>query len=330
MGDSVFKHLPSGKMVVVPRLGEREKIVLETHRGMGHYGVQRVLDRLQQNYWWRGMGDAVVRVIRACLSCARVKAGFRESGKELQPLPIRGMGYRWGVDFAGPLAVTPRGNKWILVCIEHFSKWVELIPLPSKSSANAARGLLEGVLSRYGAPGEVITDRGGEFQAEFDLLLTKHEITHRLASREHPQATICNSEEESETHGGGGGDEAMDCSRRRVLACIACASDRCNAIDTIRRNHVHNKLMEGLDHAHSLDANVADSTKSGRHTSPFPPFSLTFPFSPCSLGAAFGAWPATNPHSRACQFWRFIIVSGPLDHLLVPFAPPSPPPPHSN
>ena len=43
------------------------------------------------------------------------------------------------------------------------------------------------MLSRYGAPREVLTDRGGEFQAEFDDLLTKHEITHRLASRDHPQ-----------------------------------------------------------------------------------------------------------------------------------------------
>ena len=188
MGSSIFKQLSGGRMVVVPKEVEREGIALETHRGMGHYGVQRVLDRLQQNYWWRGMGDTVVRIVRACLSCARVKAGFKESGKELQPLPIRGMGYRWGVDFAGPLATTPWGNKWILVCIEHFSKWVELIPLPSKSSANAARGLLEGVLSRYGAPGEVLTDRGGEFMGEFDALLAKHEITHRLASRDHPQA----------------------------------------------------------------------------------------------------------------------------------------------
>ena len=46
-------------------------------------------------------------------------------------------------------------------------------------------------------------------------------------------ATICNSEEESGTRGGGGGTTAMDCPRRRVLVCIACASDRCNAIDTL-------------------------------------------------------------------------------------------------
>ena len=109
------------------------------------------------------MGDTVISTVRACHSCAQTKAGFKESGKELQPSPIRGLGYRWGVYFAGPLAVTDSGNKYVLVCIEHFTKWVELVPLPSKSSKGAARGLLEGVLSRYGAPGEVITDIGGEF-----------------------------------------------------------------------------------------------------------------------------------------------------------------------
>ena len=71
-----------------------------------------------------------------------------------------------------------------------------------------------------------------------------------------------NSEEESGTRGGGGGNKAMDCSTHRVLACIACASDRCNTIDTLLRNNVRNKLLEGPDPAHSLDANVAHSTKN--------------------------------------------------------------------
>ena len=74
----------------------------------------------------------------------------------------------------------------MLVCIEHFTKWVELIPHPSKSSKDAARALLDGVLSRYGAPGEVLTDHGREFQGEFQTLLAAYEITHRLSSREHP------------------------------------------------------------------------------------------------------------------------------------------------
>ena len=40
----------------------------------------------------------------------------------------------------------------------HKAKWVELIPLPSKYSKDSAREFLKEVLSRYGAPGEVLTD----------------------------------------------------------------------------------------------------------------------------------------------------------------------------
>ena len=66
MADGVYKILPSGDMVVVPRMADRESITLEAHSKMGHYGVQRVLDRLQQNYWWRGMGDTVISTVRSC------------------------------------------------------------------------------------------------------------------------------------------------------------------------------------------------------------------------------------------------------------------------
>ena len=50
MADGVQKLLPGRAMVVVPRVGDRTPLALETHRTMGHFGVQRVLDRLQKNY----------------------------------------------------------------------------------------------------------------------------------------------------------------------------------------------------------------------------------------------------------------------------------------
>ena len=50
LGDGVMKLLPGGAMVVVPQLQDRQAIALDTHRTMGHFGVQRVLDRLQKNY----------------------------------------------------------------------------------------------------------------------------------------------------------------------------------------------------------------------------------------------------------------------------------------
>ena len=96
--------------------------------------------------------------------------------------------FRWGIDFAGPMLSTRRGNKFVLVCIEHCTKWVELIPLPSKSSEGVARAFLENIISRFGVPGVVLTDGGTEFQGEFQVLLTQQQITHRVTSRDNPQA----------------------------------------------------------------------------------------------------------------------------------------------
>ena len=76
------------------------------------------------------------------MPCARTKAGFRVSGRELQPLHLQGLMFRWGIDFAGPLPTTKRGNRFVLICIEHMTKWVELIALPSKASSNVARSYL--------------------------------------------------------------------------------------------------------------------------------------------------------------------------------------------
>jgi transposase InsO family protein len=70
--------------------------------------------------------------------------------------------------------------------IEHFSKWIELVPIPEKTSHHTAAAL-RGVLCRYGAPAEVLTDQGKEFQGKFAELLTKLLIDHRLTSRDHPQ-----------------------------------------------------------------------------------------------------------------------------------------------
>ena len=189
LAHNIYKiHNDGRQMLLIPSPSERDRLVQKIHRDMGHFGIHRVLDRLKKNYWWKGMDETVKRVIQACVPCARAKAGFRVSSTELQPLRLSGVMFRWGIDFAGPLPITSRGNRYVLVCIEHCTKWVELIPLPSKASVYVARAFLENVISRYGVPGEVLTDQGTEFQGEFHTLLNKQEITHRVISRDNPQA----------------------------------------------------------------------------------------------------------------------------------------------
>ncbi|KAH8952462.1 hypothetical protein BDL97_09G086500 [Sphagnum fallax] len=104
------------------------------------------------------------------------------------PLAYYGLGYRWSLDFAGPLPLTVRHNKYVLVMVEHFSKWIELVPSPDKSSEGVAYAFLDRVLSHFGAPTEVLTDQGTEFQGEFQVLCDKALIDHRTTFRDHPEA----------------------------------------------------------------------------------------------------------------------------------------------
>jgi len=113
---------------------------------------------------------------------------FNSQSPVLHPLPIRGLMYRWNLDTAGPFQPTIRGHTRVLVCVEHFSKFVEVFPLKDKSSAEITYHFLHGVIARYGAPAEVLTDGGGEFQSEFDDLLLKCMIDHRVTSAHHPEA----------------------------------------------------------------------------------------------------------------------------------------------
>jgi hypothetical protein len=89
----------------------------------------------------------------------------------LSPLLIQGMFYRWSCDLVGELPQTSRGNVYIMIMIEHFSKWVELVALPDKSSHNTSQAFLQQVLSRSGACAECLTDQGSEFKGKFQDLL---------------------------------------------------------------------------------------------------------------------------------------------------------------
>jgi hypothetical protein len=75
-----------------------------------------------------------------------------------------------------------------MVCVEAWTKHVEMIPLRDKSAEEVANAFLSNVLARFSAPAEVVTDNGTEFQGAFAALLEQCFIDHRHTSPNHPQA----------------------------------------------------------------------------------------------------------------------------------------------
>jgi hypothetical protein len=99
-----------------------------------------------------------------------------------------GLGYRWSLDFINPLSLTPRHNRYVLVMIDHFSKWLELVPLSNCNNEGAAYPFLDIMFNKFGAPIKVFTDQGTKFRGDFQDLCEKPLINHWTISRYHPNA----------------------------------------------------------------------------------------------------------------------------------------------
>nr|GEW31292.1 hypothetical protein [Tanacetum cinerariifolium] len=66
----------------------------------------------------------------------------------------------WGIDFMGPFP-SSRGNKYILVAIDYFPKWVEARALPTNDVRVVK--FLKSLFARFGTPRAIISDRGTHF-----------------------------------------------------------------------------------------------------------------------------------------------------------------------
>jgi hypothetical protein len=90
-----------------------------------------------------------------------------------------GLFYRWGLDYVGELPPSAQGNKYALVFIDYYSKWVEVFPVPKADAVTTVRLVLLNLIARYGTPAEVICDNGGPFQAEFEKFCASRHINLR-------------------------------------------------------------------------------------------------------------------------------------------------------
>jgi hypothetical protein len=184
----VQRIFPDGSVKLVPRPADREQLITGFHNRNGHFGVRRTGALVSSGYWWWGLWGDVAATLSKCGLCSRVRSNFGGEQPELHPLPISGLMYRWGVDLCGPFPTTARGNHYVLVAVEHYSKHLELVPIPNKEPVTTAAVFAAAVLGRYGSPAEVVTDRGGEWMKEFEQLLVECMVDHRHTSASHPAA----------------------------------------------------------------------------------------------------------------------------------------------
>jgi transposase InsO family protein len=171
--------------IFIPRCF-RERLLDEYH-GLGvHFGLRRTMDLVQALYFWPKMSIDVRQKIENCDICHRTKI---VPGTIPQSLPAAQRPFqRIAMDFAGPLRTTRKRNKYFLVVVDEFSRFVKIFPTKDCSSSSVVT-CFEQVCLEEGIPEEVLTDNGTHFTAEcFEEVLRRLGVKHLRTAPYHPQS----------------------------------------------------------------------------------------------------------------------------------------------
>jgi len=162
--------------------------VLKSYHGVGiHFGIQKTVDVMKPVVYWPRMDQDVKAMIEDCDICKIGKSNPKVHAP-LQEFPAPGRPFqRIAMDFAGPFPETKNGNRYFLVIVDHFSKFVKVFPVHDCTMENAIRGLKKTIFEE-GVPEEILTDQGTHFTGgSFQNFLKGNQIRHLRTSPYHPQ-----------------------------------------------------------------------------------------------------------------------------------------------
>ncbi|CAJ2629809.1 unnamed protein product [Trifolium pratense] len=166
-------------------------ILREVHEGINaqHLGGRSLARKaLRAGYYWPTMQQDAKDHVKKCDKCQRHGDMHLAPPRELKSLSSPWPFAWWGMDLLGPFTKGLYQNRYLIVAVDYFTKWVEAEPLSDITSLRVLRFFKRNVLARFGIPQVVVTDNGTQFtDKDFQAFLVALGTKQHFTSVEHPQ-----------------------------------------------------------------------------------------------------------------------------------------------
>ena len=118
------KHGRQATLQLIVPSSKRTEFIQQCHEGMtgGHRAFQATLNQVQRRGFWPGWRRDVQRYCRQCVVCSSYHRSRLPRSGPLQPVIVGTTMERCHVDITGPHPRTSRCSKYILTCVDAFSK----------------------------------------------------------------------------------------------------------------------------------------------------------------------------------------------------------------
>ncbi|GBG91350.1 hypothetical protein CBR_g52236, partial [Chara braunii] len=153
------------------------------HGRSGHFGFEKTYGSFLQQFDWPGMKGSAQKFIVECQVCQRTKVHRHKPYGLLRPLPIPdGPGESVSIDFTDMGKVSAAGNSQVMVIVDRFSKFLNLIPLPPHAPTELViEEFHQQYILQYGPPKTLVSDWDTRFISADWKDFTSEHVGQRVA-----------------------------------------------------------------------------------------------------------------------------------------------------
>ena len=133
------------------------------------------------------MSKDAFRLVQKCTKCQQFARLTQKPSGILHPIRSPWPFSVWSMDILGPFPVSISQEKFLIVAIDHFTKWVEVEVVPTITEAWIQHFFWKEIICRFGIPHTLITDNGKHFNNDkFKTFYSELGIKLKFTSINHP------------------------------------------------------------------------------------------------------------------------------------------------
>ena len=188
----LFRTWKGSKQLVLPSV-YREVVLKTLHDAMGHISSEKVMALIRPRFFWPYMQHDVESYISEECSCVIQQKPNRHVKDQMEVIETTSPFELISLDFVH-LDKSSGGYEYILVLVDHFSRYAVCYPTRNRRGDTAAKCLFDDFVLKYGFPHRILHDQGGEFENRLFEELKK--LSGVRGSHTTPYHPMCNGKAE--------------------------------------------------------------------------------------------------------------------------------------